>query len=84
MLLTGMEIEYAMQYGKFVKLGSGSFGSVFLGRLSSSKHIVALKFFDIDCDVLDVFHELALLQYSNNFGRMPYCHGIAVCVHNEK
>lgn len=75
-------MEYAIQNNRFVQLGSGRYGSVFLGRLVSLDKIVALKFFKSDeGSVLDILHEASIMQYCNQTNNTPHCFGIAVSHH---
>ena len=76
-MMKSEDIEYAMHKGEYVKLGSGGFADVYLGRLKQNGQLVAIKINKIFVKIDEFINECAMHHKVNDPLVTTQLHGIA-------
>ena len=76
-MLKSEDIEYVMRNGDYVKLGSGGFADVYLGRLKQNGQLVAVKINKIFVKIDEFINECAMHHRINDPLVTTQLHGIA-------
>ena len=76
-MMKSEDIDYVLRDGEYVKLGSGGFADVYLGRLKRNSQLVAIKINKIYVNIDDFINECAMHHKVNDPPVTTQLHGIA-------